>query len=81
MLNQSYKGYLDRRDIPMILKSSQIIADAMPFNAKANYRAGRQLMQQKRPYDAKHFFARAVLEEPENKAYLKALAKANQSVN
>jgi len=78
MLNQSYRGYLKNRNIKMILKSSQIIADAMPQNAKANFRVGQQLLQENNPKKARRFFVRAVLEEPSNKHYAAALAKSKK---
>lgn len=81
MLNKSYRGYLEQRNIPMLLKTSQIIAEAMPQNAAANYRVGLQLLQEGKPSYAGRFLARAVLEEPDNVTYMRALTKAKDASN
>ena len=78
MLNQSYKGYLDRRNISMVLKTSEMIADAMPQNAKANFRAGKQQRQEGNIITAKRFFERALLEEPNNQLFINALSSTSK---
>jgi len=75
MLNRSYAGYLKERNVPMILKTSQIIADALPHNAQANYRVGRQLIQEGEDSLARIYFQRAIREEPENKIFSAAIKK------
>lgn len=75
MMNQSFKGYLEKRNIPMVLKSSRIIADAMPQNPEANFRVGRQLLQNQNPLQAIIYFRRAVLEKPDNEVYVLTLSR------
>ena len=77
MLNLSYKGYLERRNLPMVLKTSEMIADAIPFNTKVNFRVAKQQLQAGNKLAAKRFFQRAVLEEPTNKKYKTALSTIN----
>jgi len=72
MITRSYKGYVDARNMPMIMKSAQIIADAMPHNHQANYEFGRLLVQADRVPESVLYFKRALIEEPENPIYLKA---------
>lgn len=69
MLNLSYKGYLDRRNIPMILKTSEMIADAIPHNAEANFRVAKQQLQEGNASKALKFLDKALAEEPNNKNY------------
>jgi tetratricopeptide (TPR) repeat protein/Fe-S cluster assembly iron-binding protein IscA len=69
MLNQSYKGYLDRRNIPMVLKTSEMIADAMPQNAITNFRVAKQQLQEGNTNKSLQFLDRALAEEPNNKKY------------
>ncbi len=76
MINGSFKGYLEEKNIPMILKSSKIIADAMPQNVDANFRVGRQLLQENKALEASIYFKRAVLEQPNKAIYTLALAKS-----
>lgn len=69
MMNLSYQGYVKRRNIPMLMKTAQIIADSMPQNAEANFRVGKQLLQAKKPQQALIYFKRALLEKPDNSTY------------
>ena len=76
MMNRSFKEYLDAREIPMVMKTSQIIADAMPWNAEANFRVGRQLMQARQYELSQTYFYRSALTEPDNAIYRIAYANA-----
>lgn len=78
MISESYKGYVDERNMPMIMKSAQIIADAMPQNHQANYEYGRLLVQANRIPESALYFRRAVIEEPDNPTYIKALNQVTQ---
>lgn len=73
MIADSYRGYVDNRILPMILKSAQILADAMPYNHQANYEYGRLLVQDGRADEARLYFKRAYLEQPDNAIYQGAL--------
>ena len=72
MISESYRGYVDERNMPMIMKTAQIIADAVPHNDKANYEYGRLLVQDGRSVEARIYFQRALLEQPDNELYKKA---------
>ncbi|NNJ72064.1 MAG: tetratricopeptide repeat protein, partial [Enterobacterales bacterium] len=78
MISESYRGYVRDRNFPMILKSAQIIADAIPHNDKANYEFGRLLVQDGRPDEAQLYFKRALLEQPDNSLYQKAYKLVSQ---
>ncbi len=74
MIADSYRGYVDERNLPMILKSAQILADAMPYNHLANYEYGRLLVQDGRSTEAILYFRRALTEDPDNSIYQNAYA-------
>ena len=78
MLNLSYKGYLDRRNVSMVLKTSEMIADAMPQNAEINFRVGKQQLQEKNLLKAKQYFQRSLMEDPTNETYRRFLEKNNK---
>ena len=73
MIADSYRGYVEDRNLPMILKSAQILADAMPYNHQANYEYGRLLAQDGRPAEARVYFKRAYMEQPDNEIYQRTL--------
>jgi len=78
MISDSYKGYVEERNIFMIMKSAQIIADAMPHNHQANYEYGRLLVQANRIPESVLYFRRAAVEDPENPTYIKAYEQVTQ---
>ena len=73
MIADSYRGYVNERNLPMIIKSAQILADAMPYNHQANYEYGRLLAQDGRPAEARLYFNRAYMEQPDNETYQRSL--------
>ncbi len=80
MLNLSYTGYLERRNMPMVLKTSEMIADALPHNAETNYRVAKQQLQAGNILTAKRFFQRAFNEEPDNLNYKNSFIKIQNTI-
>ena len=74
LMNQSYQGYLKERNVAMIMKTSKIIADAMPQNDVANYRVGKQLLQSGQSKLSLNYFKKALLEKPEHQPYILAVS-------
>jgi len=68
--------YARDHDIPLYIKSVKLIADAMPFEANPNYRAGVVLIRQEKYSQAPRYLKRAIAINPTNINYQLALSHA-----
>jgi lysophospholipase L1-like esterase len=64
------------KNIPLYVKSAKLLADAMPFDAAHNYRAGLALIQNKQFGQAPRYLKRAIENESNNINYQLALSHA-----
>lgn len=69
-------NYAKKHDIPLYLKSAKLLADAMPFDAEHNYRAGVALIKQKQFVQAPRYLKRAIAANENNVNYQLALSHA-----
>lgn len=69
-------NYAKNNDKPLYLKSAKLLADAMPFDATHNYRAGVALIKQKQAVQAPRYLKRAIEIDSKNINYLLALSHA-----
>lgn len=67
-------NYGEKNDKALYLKSAKLIADAMPFNAQHNYRAGVALIQAKKFRQAPRYLKRAIKINSQNVNYQLALS-------
>jgi len=61
---------------PLFMKSAKLLADAMPYDATHNYRAGTALLSAEQFSQARHYLKRAVAIEASNTNYALALSHA-----
>ncbi len=69
-------NYAKKNDPVLYLKSAKLLADAMPFDAAHNYRAGTALIQHKQSVQALRYLKRAIDIESNNINYQLALSHA-----
>lgn len=69
-------NYGKKNNIPLYLKSAKLLADAMPFDAEHNYRAGVALIEQKQALQAPRYLKRATAINKNNVNYQLALSHA-----
>jgi len=69
-------NYAKKNDPQLYLKSAKLLADAMPFDAKHNYRAGVALIQAKQFSQAPRYLKRAIAANENNVNYQLALSHA-----
>ena len=67
-------GYGKRHDQALYVKSVKLLADAMPFDASHNYRAGTALIKQKAFSQARRYLIRAIAIDEQNINYQLALS-------
>ncbi len=67
-------GYGKRHDQALYVKSAKLLADAMPFDANHNYRAGTALIKQKAFGQAHRYLMRAIAVDNKNINYQLALS-------
>ena len=73
---QENLGYGKRYDKALYVKSAKLLADAMPFDASHNYRAGTVLIEQKSFRQARRYLMRAIAVDNNNINYQLALSHA-----
>jgi len=69
-------NYAKKNDSSLYLKSAKLLADAMPFDATHNYRAGTTLIQYKQAVQAPRYLKRAIEIDNKNINYQLALSHA-----
>ncbi|MCJ8318385.1 MAG: hypothetical protein MJK12_02050 [Colwellia sp.] len=69
-------NYAKKNDIPLYLKSAKLLADAMPFDAAHNYRAGTVLIKYNQSVQAPRYLKRAIEIDSQNVNYQLALSHA-----
>ena len=69
-------NYAKKNDKSLYLKSAKLLADAMPFDAAHNYRAGVALIQQKQFVQAPRYLKRAIAANKNDVNYQLALSHA-----
>ncbi|MEW6994290.1 tetratricopeptide repeat protein [Colwelliaceae bacterium MEBiC 14330] len=67
-------GYGKRHDQALYVKSAKLLADAMPFDANHNYRAGTALIKRKAFGQARRYLMRAIAIDKKNINYQLALS-------
>ena len=73
---QENLGYGKLHDKALYVKSAKLLADAMPFDANHNYRAGTVLIEQKAFRQARRYLMRAIASDKQNINYQLALSHA-----
>ena len=69
-------NYAKKKNPALYLKSAKLLADAMPFDAEHNFRAGVALIEQKQFLQAPRYLKRAIAADEKNVNYQLALSHA-----
>jgi lysophospholipase L1-like esterase len=79
MMKRALKGYQQEKNAEMVLKSTQLLADAMPHDPIFNQMIGNLFRNKRQPHLSIHYYLRAHKVNPDSKILARSLIAAYQA--